>query len=170
MKRAEREGKPVGIGDGALTGAEAAQQTRDAILQFVGRALSNETKTLTDDDAHWLRQSIVWLRQSFKTLTGIAELFQESDPEKACIAYNSIYQMMVAAFDAGIFGGVSKSGAKYVLDFGARKARDAREELPKGSRFVTRLQSCMEPATALALEHGELDTRQGQRAPESREL
>ena len=128
MRRVERQGKLVGLVDDTLTGADGARQTHDAILQFVGRALLNETQTLTDDDAHWLRQSTVWLRELFKTLAGVADSLQESDPEKARTVYNSLHQMMTASFDAGIRGGVSKSGAKYVKDFGAGHARKKRAE------------------------------------------
>ena len=54
-------------------GAEGAQLTHDAIQEFICRALGSETNTLTNNDAHWLGQSTIWLRQSFEVLSGVAD-------------------------------------------------------------------------------------------------
>ena len=117
----------------------AARQTHDEMLKFVARALSDESKTLIEHDAHWLRQSSVWLRQSYRVLSGVAE--SESDPEKAGVIYTAIAQMMTAAFDAGVFGGVSNSAAKYVKGIAPAKARADRANSPKEVALIEAIKS-----------------------------
>lgn len=100
--------------DPTLSGEDGARSFLRDVLSDVRSTLNPKNATLTEDDAHSLRGSLVEIPSGFEAISKLLEPMRRSDPETFRVAFNGLHQLMRGAFFAGAFCVISDSSRNYI--------------------------------------------------------